>query len=85
MTTISISTADAKEDFADLINRVIQSNERIVLSRRDKEVAAIISIADYKLLLQIEDKNDLKEATEALQEARNQGTFSLEDVKNELG
>lgn len=85
MSITSISTAEAKEQFSELINRVSHSKERIVLTRRDKEVAAIISLDDLQILLKAESQNDLKEATEALQEARTKGTVTLEDVKEELG
>lgn len=85
MTTTHISTAEAKEDFADLVNRVSSSKERIILTRRDKEVAALISIEDLQILLKTENKIDLKEATEALQEARTQGAVTLEAFKEELG
>lgn len=81
MTTAYISTVDAKEEFADLINRVNNNKERIILTRRDKEVAAIISLEDLKLLLQISAKQDLDEATESLQEARAEGTITLEEFK----
>ncbi len=50
MTTTSINTADAKEDFIELINRVAHNKERIILTRRDKEIAAIIPIEDLKSL-----------------------------------
>jgi prevent-host-death family protein len=46
MTTTAINTADAKEQFVDLINRVAHNKERIVLTRRGKEIAAIIPVED---------------------------------------
>jgi len=85
MTTTSINTADAKEEFSELLNRVTHYKERIILTRRGKEIAAIVPLEDLHTLQKSQSKNDLEEAVEALQEARNQGTITLEDLKNETG
>jgi prevent-host-death family protein len=85
MTTTSINTADAKEEFTELVNRVAIHKERIILTRRDKEIAAIVPLEDLKYLEESRNKNDLAEATEALKEARAQGTFSLDELKTEIG
>lgn len=84
MTTITINTADAKEEFTDLINRVALHKERIILTRRDKEIAAIVPLEDLKFLEESQNKNDLDEAVAALKEARAQGIISLEELKTEL-
>ena len=44
--TTKISTADARKDFADIINKVAYGNESIVLTPRGQDVAAVVSIAD---------------------------------------
>lgn len=85
MTTTHISTIEAKEEFSELINRVSHHKERIILTRRGKEIAAIVPLEDFAHLQQTQSKNDLEEAVEALQEARNQGTVTLEDFKAEIG
>jgi prevent-host-death family protein len=85
MATTSVNAATAKEELAELINRVMHHKERIILTRRDKEVAALISMEDFALLQDIQNKMDLTEATEALKETRNQGSTSLDDLKEEIG
>jgi len=85
MTTIAINTADAKEQFIDLINLVAHNKERIVLTRRGKDIAAIIPIEDLKLLLESQDKHDLREAIDALKDARSVGTLTIEQLKEDLG
>lgn len=85
MTTIAINTADAKEQFIDLINLVAHNKERIVLTRRGKDIAAIIPIEDLKLLLESQDKHDLRDAIDALKEARSVGTLTIEQLKEDLG
>lgn len=85
MSTASINAADAKEELAELINRVSHYKERIVLTRRGKEVAALVPIEDLHLLLESQSKSDLQESLEALQEARTHGTISLDELKEEMG
>lgn len=85
MTTTFINTMDAKEQFADLITRVSHQKERVILTRRGKEIAAIIPLEDLQLLEQSEDRHDLREAIDALKEARNTGTITLEQLKEDVG
>ena len=84
MNHLSITTAVAKEEFSDLVNRVSHQNEHIVLTRRGKEIAALIPIQDLELLESVKNKHDLAEAVESLREARNKGTVSFEDFKSRL-
>lgn len=85
MTTTSINTAEAKEEFTELVNRVSHYKERIILTRRGKEIAAIIPIEDMQQLVSSQDKNDLNDAIEALKEARIQGTITLDELKSNAG
>jgi len=85
MTTTYVSTIDAKEEFSELISRVSHHKERIILTRRGKEIAAIVPLEDFLHLQKSQSKNDFEEAVEALQEARSQGTIALEDLKTETG
>ena len=66
--TITISTADARKNFADIVNKVAYGKESIVLTRRGQEVAALISIDELELLKQIEDYIDIEDAKKALAE-----------------
>lgn len=75
-----INTIDAKENFTDLISRVSHHKESIILTRRGKEIAAIIPIEDYLHLQIARNKSDLDDATEALKEARENGVISLENL-----
>lgn len=85
MTMTVINTIDAKEQFPELINRVVHGKERVVLTRRGKEIAAIIPFEDLQLLYSTEDKNILEEAINALKEARSEGMLTLKQVKEEIG
>ena len=85
MTITSINTIEAKEQFSDLINRVSHNNERIILTRRGKEIAALVPVEDLLILLKSQNKSDLEEATEALKQTRELGSITWDDLKEELG
>jgi prevent-host-death family protein len=85
MTTTVITTIDAKEQFTDLINRVAHAKERIILTRRGKEIAVLISLEDFALIREAQDKQDLNDAIDSLKEARHSGTTTLEQLKDEIG
>ena len=65
---MTISTAEARKKLADLVNRVVYGHESIILTRRGEEVAALVSMAELKLLQQIEDVIDIEDAKKALAE-----------------
>jgi len=58
----------AREQFADIINRVTYRGERVVLERRGKSVAALVPVQDLELLEALEDKLDVAAARAALAE-----------------
>ena len=63
-----ISTADARKNFADIVNKVAYGKESIILTRRGREIAALVSIDELELLQQIEDYIDIEDAKKALQD-----------------
>ena len=83
MTKLKIS--EARKDFAELINRVAYGDERIILERRGKRLAAVIPINDLDTLEAIEDHIDLDEAKKALADPKNRKPVAWGKVKKELG
>ncbi|MCP4601933.1 MAG: type II toxin-antitoxin system Phd/YefM family antitoxin [Proteobacteria bacterium] len=81
---VRLNASEARHDFADVINRVAYRGERIVLHRRGKDVAAIISLEDLELLERLEDDKDLKAAKAALKEAEKKGTKPLTVLMEEM-
>ena len=79
----SFSAVQAREQFADLVNRSAYRGERITLTRRGKGVAAVVPIEDLQLLEQLEDRIDIAEARKALKEPG--PNVPWEKVKKELG
>ena len=78
-----ISTAEARNDFADVINRASFGKERFVLTRRGKKLAAIVPVEDLELLEEMEDRMDIESARAALSESDER--VSYQDLRRELG
>lgn len=66
----SISVSEARQDFAEVVNRVAYGNERVTVVRRGRDLVAIVPISDVLLLETIEDELDLSAARAALADAR---------------
>jgi prevent-host-death family protein len=63
-----LPASKAREQFADIINRVSYRGERLVLERRGKRVAALVPVQDLDLLEALEDRLDVAAARAALAE-----------------
>jgi len=60
-----VAITDARDDLAEVVNRVTYRGERVVLTRRGKRVVAVVPIADLELLERLEDaaRRELREET----------------------
>ena len=85
MTRLNVSKA--REEFPDVVNRAAFGKERTIVSRRGKDLAAVIPIEDLRLLERLAqeavDRIDMEAARAALAEPGE--NISLEQVKVELG
>lgn len=81
----SVSVTEAREIFSDLLNRVVYAGERVVLERRGKPLATIVSMDDLRLLETLEDELDVKAAEAVLTAPENREAVPWEKVKTELG
>jgi len=79
------AASEARDHFGDLLNRVAYGHERVVVERRGKDLAALVSMQDLKILEAIEDRLDVKDALAALSEAEEQGTVPLDQLLREFG
>jgi prevent-host-death family protein len=62
----SITASEARDEFAEVINRVAYGGERVVIRRHEKELAAVIPMEDLRLLERlIEQEEDRIDAEEA--------------------
>jgi len=79
---MEIGVTEVRDNLAEIINRVAYGGERVVLRRRRKGVAAVVSMEDLELLQALEDRSDLAAALKARQE---KGAISLQKIKSRLG
>lgn len=78
----SLSSAEARKNFADILNRVAYGSEHIAIRRSGKEVVYLISTQDYEifqqLLEQAEDKSDIEIAESRMNDLQ-QETVSFDE------
>ena len=81
-----MAASAAREEFAEVLNRVAYGKERIVLHRHGKPLVAIIPVEDLQLLERLieeeEDRIDVEEARRILADPTGEGV-PLEQVKGE--
>lgn len=87
---VHIAVSEFKNEISETLNRVIYADERVLLQRHGKDVAALISMKELKILEEIEELEnqiDLKEALKVLKKIKSGQTDSVsyEDAKKELG
>jgi prevent-host-death family protein len=68
-----LAASQVREAFSDTLNRVAYGGERVVLRRRGKDLAAIVPMADLKLIEEREDELDVREARKALAAMKRKG------------
>lgn len=80
----SVSTVEARNQLADIINRAAYGKERVLLTRRGRAIVAVVPVEDVELLEALEDQMDLEDARAALAEAREKGTIPWDTIKADL-
>ncbi|MDD5673118.1 MAG: type II toxin-antitoxin system prevent-host-death family antitoxin [Chitinivibrionales bacterium] len=87
---VHIPVSEFKNEISETLNRVVYTGERVLLQRHGKDVAALVSMNELKLIEEIEqmeDEIDLKEALKILHKikAGENGVVSWDEAKKELG
>lgn len=70
---------------AEVLSRVADDDEEIVVTERGKPVAAIVPIRKLEMIRRIEDHVDAEDARATREEVSLLGTVSNDDVKARLG
>lgn len=78
----TMTTAEARDHFSNLLNQTAYWKQRVILTRRGKPMVAVVPVEDLTLIRELEDRIDLEEAREALKEP---GSTSWNTVKARLG
>jgi prevent-host-death family protein len=69
----SLTTAQARDHFAEILNRAAFGKERVVLTRRGKPLVAMVPIEDVAALEAMEDARDSAEVAARMQAWRESG------------
>ena len=80
---VHVSVSQARDEFADLVNQAAYKEERVIITRRGRAIAAIVPIEDVAYLERLEDEYDLKVAEAALAEPGDD--IPWEDIKRDFG
>jgi len=77
----SLSISQARDNLAELGNRVSLRGERVIVERRGKGLFALVPVDDVELLERLEDEIDL----DAVRQRMGEPSESFEKVKKDLG
>ncbi len=79
-----IGVSDARDHLSEIVDRARYTHERVVLTKRGKDVGAIVSIEDLKLLEALEDQLDVDLARQAIAEA-GENRIPYQSLREKLG
>jgi len=80
-----VAFSEVRSHLTDIVNEVAYGGDRVVITRKGKEMVAIVSLEDLELLEELEERVDLDLARKALKDAEKNGTISWKKAKKELG
>jgi prevent-host-death family protein len=72
-----VTSADGRQTFSDIVNRVGYGKEPIAVSRRGKPLAVLISVDDFVRFRQLEDVLDGLEADAAIEAFKESGAKAI--------
>jgi prevent-host-death family protein len=75
--------AEMRKNLSEVVSRAAFGGERIIIGRRERDLAAIVPIEDLELLEFLEDQEDVKAAMRTLK--KGEKGIPWEKVKKELG
>ena len=76
---VSIPFSEARTHLTDIVNEVAHGGERIILTRKGKQLVAIIPLEDLRALEAIENKIDLEDAKKALRDVEKHDTGCFDE------
>ncbi len=80
-----VTTAEARKNMAELLNRAAYGGERFVVTRHGKELVAIVPLEEATLLDRLRGFLAERDYEAALREVAEAGTVPWEEVRRDLG
>lgn len=80
----AVTIASVRKNLAALVDEVQYRKERVLITRHDKPVAALVPVDDAALLDELEDRLDLADAQEAIEDYDANGGVSLQRLETDL-
>lgn len=77
--------SEARSKLTEIVNHVAFGQDRYILTRNGKELAAIISMEDLQILEALEDRLDIEIAKKVDNDIKKDGMISWKDAQKELG
>jgi prevent-host-death family protein len=82
---VRLEATEVRKRFSKSVSRAAYGSDRIVIQRRGKPVAALVSIDDLRLLEALEDQVDVEAARKTLADPKNCKPIPWRRVKAALG
>lgn len=80
-----VTTAEARKNLADLLNKVAYAGERVVVTRRGREIAAIVPVDEVGLADRLRRFLASRDVARALEQLDRDEGASWAALKDELG
>lgn len=80
-----ISASAARANLPDLLDRVAQGGERVIIERRGKVVGAVVSREDLELLERLRALEDEEDARALARARKEKGSIAWALIKRDLG
>ena len=79
-----ITTAEARKNLAEIVNRAAYGGESFVVTRHGKELVAIVPVAELSLMARLRVLLERREFEAAAREISESGSRSWSEVRREL-
>lgn len=81
----AVSTADARRNLSEILNRAAYGKERLVVTRHGKGIAAIVPLEDLDVLDRVRRYVARKDVSEALEDLEGGRAVPWSELRRELG
>lgn len=80
-----VSASEARAHFADVLDRVSQGGERVVIERRGKLLGAVVSRQDLEVLERVRELEDEEDRAAVARARKERGSIAWTLIKRDLG